>query len=105
MTEPRSNPTGNFFLLAGPCIVEGEEMTIHTAGRVVGVTEKPQIPYAFGGSYCKANRPRPDSLTGIGDEKTLKMLKKVRDTSEVPMMTGTHSADKTEMIVEYVSIP
>ena len=78
MIELKNNPAGNFFLLAGPCVIEGEEMAMRIAERVVGVTEKLQIPYVFKGSYRKANRSRLDSFTGIGDEKALKVLKKVR---------------------------
>ena len=67
MIELKNNPAGNFFLLAGPCVIEGEEMAMRIAERVVGVTEKLQIPYVFKGSYRKANRSRLDSFTGIGD--------------------------------------
>ena len=75
MIELKNNPTGNFFLLAGPCVIEGEEMAMRIAERVVGVTEKLQIPYVFKGSYRKANRSRLDSFTGIGDEKALKVMR------------------------------
>ena len=84
MIELKNNPAGNFFLLAGPCVIEGEEMAMRIAERVVGVTEKLQIPYVFKGSYRKANRSRLDSFTGIGDEKALKVLKKVHDTFGAP---------------------
>ena len=69
MIELKNNPAGNFFLLAGPCVIEGEEMAMRIAERVVGVTEKLQIPYVFKGSYRKANRSRLDSFTGIGDRR------------------------------------
>ena len=88
MIELKNNPAGNFFLLAGPCVIEGEEMAMRIAERVVGITEKLQIPYVFKGSYRKANRSRLDSFTGIGDEKALKVLKKVRDTFGVPTVTN-----------------
>ena len=97
MIELKNNPAGNFFLLAGPCVIEGEEMAMRIAERVVGVTEKLQIPYVFKGSYRKANRSRLDSFTGIGDEKALKVLKKVHDTFGVPTVTDIHSADEAEM--------
>lgn len=71
---------------------------------LVGVTEKLQIPYVFKGSYRKANRSRLDSFTGIGDEKALKVLKKVHDTFGVPTVTDIHSADEAEMAAEYVDI-
>ena len=97
MIELKNNPAGNFFLLAGPCVIEGEEMAMRIAERVVGVTEKLQIPYVFKGSYRKANRSRLDSFTGIGDEKALKVLKKVHDTFGVPTVTDIHSADEAEI--------
>ena len=59
----------NFFLLAGPCVIEGEEMALRIADRVVKITEKLGIPYVFKGSYRKANRSRMDSYTAKGDEK------------------------------------
>ena len=74
MIELKNNPTGNFFLLAGPCVIEGEEMAMRIAERVVKITEVLQIPYVFKGSYRKANRSRLDSFTGIGDEKALKVF-------------------------------
>ena len=101
MIELKNNPAGNFFLLAGPCVIEGEEMAMRIAERVVGITEKLQIPYVFKGSYRKANRSRLDSFTGIGDEKALKVLKKVRDTFGVPTVTDIHSANEAEMAAEY----
>lgn len=70
----------NFFLLAGPCVIEGEEMALRIAERVVKLTDKLNIPYVFKGSYRKANRSRLDSFTGIGDEKALKVLQKVSRT-------------------------
>ena len=92
MIELKNNPAGNFFLLAGPCVIEGEEMAMRIAERVVKITETLQIPYVFKGSYRKANRSRLDSFMGIGDEKALKILKKV------------HDADEANMAAEYVDI-
>lgn len=76
MIELKNNPAGNFFLLAGPCVIEGEEMAMRIAERVVKITETLQIPYVFKGSYRKANRSRLDSFMGIGDEKALKITEK-----------------------------
>ena len=104
MIELKNNPAGNFFLLAGPCVIEGEEMAMRIAERVVKITEALQIPYVFKGSYRKANRSRLDSFTGIGDEKALKVLQKVRDTFGVPTVTDIHSAEEAEMAAEYVDI-
>jgi 2-dehydro-3-deoxyphosphooctonate aldolase (KDO 8-P synthase) len=78
--------SGNFFLLAGPCVIEGEYMAMDIAEKIVGITESLQIPYIFKGSYRKANRSRLDSFTGIGDEKALKILRKVADTYKIPVV-------------------
>lgn len=66
----------NFFLLAGPCAIEGEEMAMEIAEKIIEITDKLEIPFIFKGSFKKANRSRLDSFTGIGDEKALKILKK-----------------------------
>ena len=94
----------NFFLLAGPCAIEGEEMALRIAEHIVKVTDKLNIPYVFKGSYRKANRSRLDSFTGIGDEKALKILKKVKDTFNIPVVTDIHTADEAAMAAEYVDI-
>ena len=96
--------TENFFLLAGPCVIEGEEMAMKIAERIVAMTADRNIPYVFKGSYRKANRSRLDSFTGIGDEKALKVLKKVRDTFNVPVVTDIHGPEEAEMAAEYVDI-
>ena len=94
----------NFFLMAGPCVIEGEDMALHIAEKVVGITNKLNIPYVFKGSYRKANRSRLDSFTGIGDEKALKVLQKVHDTFGVPTVTDIHSAEEAAMAAEYVDV-
>ncbi|MBR2455892.1 MAG: 3-deoxy-8-phosphooctulonate synthase [Bacteroidaceae bacterium] len=94
----------NFFLLAGPCVIEDEEMALRIAEHIVKVTDKLNIPYVFKGSYRKANRSRLDSFTGIGDEKALKILKKVKDTFNIPVVTDIHTADEAAMAAEYVDI-
>ena len=104
MIELKNNPAGNFFLLAGPCVIEGEEMAMRIAERVVNITEKLQIPYVFKGSYRKANRSRLDSFTGIGDEKALKILRKVADTYKIPVVTDIHTAEEAKMAAEYVDV-
>lgn len=96
--------TDNFFLLAGPCVIEGEEMALRIAERIVKITERLNIPYVFKGSYRKANRSRLDSFTGIGDEKALKVLAKVRDTFGVPVVTDIHAAAEAAMAAEYVDV-
>ena len=104
MIELKNNPAGNFFLLAGPCVIEGEDMAMRIAERVVAITDKLQIPYVFKGSYRKANRSRLDSFMGIGDEKALKILKKVHDTFGVPTVTDIHAAEEAAMAAEYVDV-
>ncbi len=93
--------TTNFFLLAGPCVIEGEDMALRIAERIVRITDKLGIPYIFKGSYRKANRSRLDSFTGIGDEKALKVLRKVRETFNVPVITDIHVPDEATLAAGY----
>ena len=94
----------NFFLMAGPCVIEGEDMALRIAEKVVGITNKLNIPYIFKGSYRKANRSRLDSFTGIGDEKALKILRRVGDTFGIPTVTDIHETAEAAMAAEYVDI-
>lgn len=96
--------SGNFFLLAGPCVIEGEEMALNIAERLVDVCDKLKIPFVFKGSYRKANRSRMDSFSGIGDEKALQILKKVSERFDVPVVTDIHSAAEAAMAAEYVDV-
>lgn len=95
---------GNFFLMAGPCAIEGEEMAMHIAEKVVDITSRLRIPYIFKGSYRKANRSRLDSFTGIGDEKALKILRKVGETFHIPTVTDIHETKEAAMAAEYVDV-
>jgi 2-dehydro-3-deoxyphosphooctonate aldolase (KDO 8-P synthase) len=99
-----SSATGNFFLLAGPCVIEGEDMALEIAEKVVEVTSRLNIPYIFKGSYRKANRSRIDSFTGIGDEKALKILRKVGETFGIPTVTDIHTEPEAAMAAEYVDM-
>ncbi len=94
----------NFFLLAGPCAIEGEDMALRIAEKVVKITSDLQIPYVFKGSFKKANRSRIDSFTGIGDEKALKILRKVSETFNVPTVTDIHTSEDAAKAAEYVDI-
>lgn len=94
----------NFFLLAGPCVIEGEEMALNIAEKIKNITYRLGIPYIFKGSYKKANRSRVDSFTGIGDEKSLKILKKVSDTFGIPTVTDIHETHEAAMAAEYVDV-
>jgi len=96
--------SGNFFLLAGPCAIEGEEMALRIAETVVGITDNLKIPYVFKGSFKKANRSRVDSFTGIGDEKALKILRKVSETFGVPTVTDIHQESDAALAAEYVDV-
>ena len=94
----------NFFLLAGPCAIEGEEMALRIAEKLIGITDNLQIPFVFKGSFKKANRSRIDSFSGIGDEKALKILRKVSETFDVPTVTDIHTNEDAAMAAEYVDV-
>ncbi|MFD2247715.1 3-deoxy-8-phosphooctulonate synthase [Pontibacter ruber] len=96
--------SGNFFLMAGPCAIEGEEMALQIAERLKELTDRLQIPLIFKGSYRKANRSRLDSFTGIGDEKALRILQKVSQTFDVPTVTDIHESHEAAMAAEYVDV-
>lgn len=103
---PKLNYTnsGNFFLMAGPCAIEGEEMAMQIAERVKVITDKLEIPFIFKGSYRKANRSRLDSFCGIGDEKALRILEKVGKEFDVPTVTDIHESEEAAMAAEYVDV-
>jgi 2-dehydro-3-deoxyphosphooctonate aldolase (KDO 8-P synthase) len=96
--------SNNFFLLCGPCAIESEDMALRIAEKVVNITNSLNIPYVFKGSFKKANRSRIDSFTGIGDEKALKILKKVSDTFNIPTVTDIHEILDAEMAAHYVDV-
>ncbi len=96
--------SANFFLLAGPCAIEGEDMALRIAEKVVEITDNLHIPYVFKGSFKKANRSRIDSFTGIGDEKALKILRKVSETFDVPTITDIHTEQDAVMAAQYVDV-
>jgi 2-dehydro-3-deoxyphosphooctonate aldolase (KDO 8-P synthase) len=94
----------NFFLLAGPCAIESEEMALRIAEKLIGITDNLQIPFIFKGSFKKANRSRIDSFSGIGDERALKILRKVSETFDVPTVTDIHTNEDAAMAAEYVDV-
>ncbi|AXT19377.1 3-deoxy-8-phosphooctulonate synthase [Flavobacteriaceae bacterium AU392] len=96
--------SNNFFLLAGPCAIENEDMALRIAEKVIAITNDLKIPYIFKGSFKKANRSRIDSFTGIGDEKALKILKKVSETFNVPTVTDIHEVSDAKKAAEYVDV-
>lgn len=99
-----SSATGNFFLLAGPCVIEGEKMALEIAEKAVELTSRLDIPYVFKGSYRKANRSRIDSFTGIGDLEALRILRKVGETFGIPTVTDIHTEPEAAMAAEYVDM-
>ncbi|GAB3536834.1 3-deoxy-8-phosphooctulonate synthase [Pontibacter brevis] len=96
--------SGNFFLMAGPCAIEGEEIAMQIAERLKTLSDKLQVPLIFKGSYRKANRSRLDSFTGIGDEKALRILQKVSQEFDVPTVTDIHETTEAAMAAEYVDV-
>lgn len=94
----------NFFLLAGPCAIENEDMAFRIAEKIIKITDQLKIPYVFKGSFKKANRSRIDSFTGIGNEKALKILRKVSEHFKVPTVTDIHVPEDAEMAAEYVDV-
>ncbi len=100
----RNTDSGNFFLLAGPCAIEGEQMALEIAEKIVAISERLKIPYIFKGSYRKANRSRLDSFTGIGDEKALKILRKVGETFAIPTVTDIHTVEEAALAAGFVDV-
>lgn len=104
LPEIKNGSSDNFFLLAGPCAIEGEEIALRIADRIVKITDKLNIPYIFKGSYRKANRSRVDSFTGIGDEKALKVLEKVGKEFGIPTVTDIHESHEAALAAAYVDV-
>jgi 2-dehydro-3-deoxyphosphooctonate aldolase (KDO 8-P synthase) len=96
--------SGNFLLLAGPCVVESEKITFQIAEEIKKVTDKLRIPFIFKASYRKANRSKLDSFTGIGDKKALLILRKIKESLNIPVVTDIHSPEEAKMAAEYVDI-
>jgi 2-dehydro-3-deoxyphosphooctonate aldolase (KDO 8-P synthase) len=96
--------SGQFFLIAGPCVVENEALCFHVAESVAGICDRLKIPYVFKASYRKANRSRDDSFTGIGDLAALDILRKVRNRLKIPVITDIHSPEEAAIAAEYVDI-
>jgi 2-dehydro-3-deoxyphosphooctonate aldolase (KDO 8-P synthase) len=96
--------SGHFFLIAGPCAIEGEAMAMEIAEQVAGICERLRIPYIFKGSYRKANRSRLDSFAGIGDERALRILRRVGEAFDVPTTTDIHADEEAAMAAEFVDV-
>lgn len=103
---PKLKHTGanRFFLIAGPCAIEGEEMAFRIADELVRISDELQIPLIFKGSYRKANRSRIDSFTGIGDIKALEILRNISDHYDIPVITDIHESNEASMAADYVDV-
>ncbi len=95
---------GGFLLIAGPCVVEGRDMTMQIAEHIRKLSDKYQLPFVFKASYRKANRSRMDSFSGIGDDKALNILKEVGEQFSIPVITDVHSPDEAERAAEFVDL-
>ena len=96
--------SGNFFLIAGPCVIESEKTAMKIAEKILNICNKLEIPFIFKGSYRKANRSRIDSFTGIGDVKALSILKKVGGKFNIPTVTDIHSTEEADIAAQYVDV-
>ena len=96
--------SGNFFLIAGPCVIESEKISMEIAEKILNICNKLEIPFIFKGSYRKANRSRIDSFTGIGDMEALSILKKVGEKFNIPTLTDIHSAAEANIAAQYVDV-
>ena len=104
LTRLQNTDSDNFFLIAGPCAIEGEQMAFDIAGQVNEICQRLRIPYIFKGSYRKANRSKRDSFIGIGDEKALEILQKIGETLQVPTTTDIHTEPEAALAAQYVDV-
>ena len=100
----KNTDSGNFFLLAGPCVVESQEITYQIAHRLQQITNRLQIPFIFKASYRKANRTRLDSYTGMGDDFALSIMRKIGDQLHLPLVTDIHESQEAAIAAEYVDV-
>jgi 2-dehydro-3-deoxyphosphooctonate aldolase (KDO 8-P synthase) len=98
------NDTGNFLLIAGPCVIESEEIVFHTAQHLKMLSAKYKIPFVFKSSYRKANRSKSDSFSGIGDIKALTILAEAGKKYSIPVITDIHNPEEADMAADYVDI-
>lgn len=96
--------SGNFFLIAGPCVAESESLLDEVCGKLKEITDRLEIPFVFKASYRKANRSRLDSFTGMGDEVALEWLKETGAKYDVPVITDIHSAPEAALAAAYVDV-
>src|SRR2546428_12879827 len=104
VTNIKFRESKNFFLIAGPCVVESESLVLETAAEIMRITSQLKIPFIFKSSYRKANRSRADSFTGIGDEAALSILNRVRNELQIPVLTDVHDEAECSYAAEYVDV-
>jgi 2-dehydro-3-deoxyphosphooctonate aldolase (KDO 8-P synthase) len=95
---------GNFFLMAGPCVVENEKIAFDTAEKITEITDRLKIPFIYKSSFRKANRSKIDSFTGIGDEKALRILRDIGETYEIPVVTDIHCSEEACLVSQFVDV-
>ncbi len=100
----KQTESNNFFLLAGPCVIENETMAYPIAEQILKIAGRLEIPFIFKASYKKANRSRMDSFSGIGDEKALKILRDISEKLDIPVVTDIHSAEEARKAANYVDV-
>ncbi|TVQ08906.1 MAG: 3-deoxy-8-phosphooctulonate synthase [Bacteroidetes bacterium] len=102
--ENTRKKTDNFFLIAGPCVLENETMGFEIAETIKGITDKLGIPYVFKSSYRKANRSRQDSFTGMGDEFALSIMQRIAQQFDIPVLTDIHTHEEAFQAAHYVDV-
>ncbi len=100
----QNTDSGNFFVMAGPCVAESREVLFEVASKCIETTSRLKIPYIFKASYRKANRSRLDSFSGLGDIESLELLAEVREHFKVPVVTDIHSAEEAAIAAKYVDV-
>jgi 2-dehydro-3-deoxyphosphooctonate aldolase (KDO 8-P synthase) len=100
----RHAQSGNFFLIAGSCVIESRDLSFEIARTIIGITDKLGIPYIYKSSYKKANRSKHDSFTGIGDKAGLEVLRDIRKELNIPVLTDIHSAEEAYFASQYVDV-
>lgn len=96
--------SGNFFLIAGPCVIENEKMPLEIASFIQKISDKLKIPFIFKASYRKANRSSLHSFTGIGDEKGLDLLAEIKNKLHLPVLTDIHTETDAALAAKYVDV-
>jgi len=100
----RHAQSGNFYLIAGPCVIESREICFEVAKKIIGITDKLRIPFIFKSSYKKANRSKIDSFSGIGDKAGLELLRDIRKELQIPVLTDVHSPEEAYFASQYVDV-